>query len=839
VIIPFTQFSGMVVGVDPATLPPNAAQECVDVDFLKNTLYGMRGHAAVPEVTLPWNIKGGFIYSDSTGLDRIFAYPYDVDAVRSPLAQDDHNRFYWTGNNAGTTEFKFGLIGENTGDYVTSSYKVGVIDSTRWDHLPASLALRCDLVPSDAPVALSAIQNSSGAFWITDASGTKIRDISADMVSFSGVGTPTANGWYRSYSVTMAHPLTYYTTAVVSSVTYTKVSAEALIDGGSSPVVVDLWQDASGVTKYIVVRWPEQLESLASVVGTQVSVSHILAYDHNNIPTDSNGLAVYNTESIGSFYVKSSSGLSFDNSAIPSEMLDKSATSVLPKALSVGFVWKFDYNDQHFETMFNTDASLSGTVDVESGISGTISAASGTTWDLNLTFGSGSASETRAYGFTIINQLGEESEMSIPYELTLQPGKEHVRFIVNVASFVSTMNALALGAGRYPLHGIRVYRSVGGQFFYVGTINASGLTAIPGEHYLTGTGPDVACLYFEDTVVDAALGDACTTVDYISNTEELQGLQGLTTVYNGMLAAFKANEVWLCEPYMPWAWKRANVVTLPYKVIDIHPYEQGIVVFTERKNYYMSGQLPNEFVPSELIGEFPAVNKNSALGVDGQLVYMSTDGLAVVQGGRVTLDQSCMTRDVWRELLLNLGSNQVVRLAHFGHRILIYLSGVVSTGHLMDVGGILVDMAKGTWTYTTITPKFAMHAPVNSFSAVHDNLVFSTGNQWQIAYAGSTLLVWSWWSRDTVVPHPTNFGVLQVFGTGQIKIVVRADDATVFDTTVSLGHGDRYGRLIRLPAGFRGVRWSVAFGGLGTYEGLQPEISKAFLATTIEELKGV
>ena len=89
------------------------------------------------------------------------------------------------------------------------------------------------------------------------------------------------------------------------------------------------------------------------------------------------------------------------------------------------------------------------------------------------------------------------------------------------------------------------------------------------------------------------------------------------------------------------------------------------------------------------------------------------------------------------------------------------------------------------------------------------------------------------------MPHPTNFGVLQVFGTGQIKIVVRADDATVFDTTVSLGQSDRYGRLIRLPAGFRGVRWSVAFGGLGTYEGLQPEISKAFLATTIEELKSV
>lgn len=833
-LIPFTQFSGMVLGVDQATLPPYAAQDCVDVDFLKNTLYGMRGHAAVPETTLPWNILGGFIYSDSTGLDRIFAFPYDVDGVRSPLAQDDHNRFYWTGNNAGTTEFKFGLIGENTGDYVTLSYKVGVIDSTRWDNTPSGLSLRCDIVPNDAPVEISAIQNSSGSFWLADSSGAKVRDISSDMVSYTGVGTPTSNGWYRTFQIVMAHPLSYYTNKTVSTVTYTKVSAEVLIDGGVSPVVVDLWKDASGVVKYIVARWPEFFEALTGSIGSQVTVSLVSGSAASEFS------AGYVTYGLGSFYVKSTSGLSFDNSSVPATLSSEVATTSLPEDITLAFNWSFDHGGQHYQTLFSENSSNSETADIGTGISGTLVALpDGVTWDLNLSFGNSSENETRAYGFTIINQLGEESEMSIPYEITLQPGKEHIRFIVNVASFVSTMTALALGAGRYPLHGIRVYRSVGGQYFYVGTINASGLPAIPGEHYLSGTGPDVACAYFEDTVAEAALGDACTTVDYISNTEELQGLQGLTTVYNGILAAYKANEVWLCEPYMPWAWKRSNVVTLPYKVIDIQPYEQGVVVFTERKNYYMSGQLPNEFVPSELVGEFPAINKNCALSVDGQLVYLSTDGLAVVQGGRVTLDQSSMTRDVWRDLLAEQGANTVVRLAHFGHRILIYFSGVVAAGNSQNVGGFLVDLSKGVWTFTTITPKFAMHAPVNSFSAVHDNLVFSTGNQWQIAYAGTTLSAWSWWSRDAIAPRPTNFGVLQVFGTGQIKIVVRADDAIVFDATVSLGQGDRYGRLIRLPSGFRGVRWSVAFGGLAAYAGLQPEISKAYLATTIDELKSV
>lgn len=804
------------------------------MDFTKGTLSGLGSHSNTG-VTLPWDIKGGFVYSEADGSEKLYSFAYDVDAMRSPLAQDDHKRFYWTQNNAGATDFRFARVTDNSGAYVTTSYKVGVVADSAFSVTAGDLGMSLSVVASEPPVALSELKNMTQKFWISDANGAKLKDITSDVVSMVGVGAATANGWYKQYRIVMAHSISYYTTKTVSMVAYTPETTSVQCGAGSVPVMVNLWRNPSGVIKYIVPSDPASVEAWSQFIGSTLDV-----YKVNPALAGGDGGTTNYMEPVGSFYVKSKTGMSADNDAVPATLSAITTETSSPVGTTGAFVWEFDHNDQHYSTVFTTNESVSGSVDIGQGVSGTLQEnVDGVTWDLYLTFASGSAYETRAYAVTFVNRLGEESAMSDAIELTLQPTKENVRVRIHSADFMAKMALLQAGADRYPLHGLRLYRSVGGQFFYAGTMKATAEATITGEVYLPVT-TDATYLYFDDTTKDAGLGDACATEGYVRNNSELAELQGLTNVVNGICAAFRKNEVWLSEPYLPWAWKRANVITLPHKIVNMIPYEQGILVFTDLKTYYMSGQAPSDFIPTALPGEYPCLNKGAAVNVEGRVMFISTDGPASVNGMQVIVDQTCMTRDRWREILdYNSANGGKIKLVNYGHRVLAYFGGSIVTLDWGTVGGMMLDVSRPNWTFVDVAPKFAMHVPANSFGESADHLAFATSTEWKLAFNSPTSAEWNWWSKDFVLDHPTNFGALQIFGTGNIRYLIKADDMTPLSVDVSLGAAGKLGVIFRLPSGFRAVRWSVAFVGLSAYAGLQPQISKAFLATTVEELKRV
>lgn len=822
-MIALKDFSGLRLNADPMDIPDNASQLCTDVDFSRAILQGLPSNVEAT-TAMPSQIRGTLIYSDTSGVERAYVWPYAVHAVQSPVQQDDHKRFYWTGHNGTANEFKFGRVADNTGNAVTSSYKVGVINSTIWDNTPETLGVTFDTAPVEPSVAMADITSSTLSLWLCDPNGALVKDVSSTVVSFTGQGTPT-NGWYRTYRLVTSATLASHAQKTVSTVTYTHADYTLAVGG----VVVEgvVWY-ASGVAKYIVLK--NDNPSVAAAAQPNVAVVNKTIVNNGDTTSEQ-----YTYTELGQFYVKSGSTLSVDNSAVPTNLSDKTpGDTSLPEDYSYAVVWDIKYNGQPYKVTFYVDKSMSGSLDIGTGVTGALTEINTTTYDLNLTFGAQLGYETRAYILTVVNNLGEESEPSLPVEMTLRPGSENVRVKVDTSVLLTNINSSGLVTGRYPIHGFRVYRSVGGDYFYVGTLKSSAVSGIGGENYLSYTTSGSTMLFVDD-VSGAALGDACSTVEYISDAEELQKLQGLCRIYNGILAAFKDNEVWLSEPYMPWAWKRKNVVSLPYRVVAIAPYEQGLLVMTELKTYYMGGQQPSDFVPSALAGEYPCLGSRAVASVNNDVVYLSTDGPVIVSGASQRLDQTVAGRDGWRDLVSDVvAGGSDVKLVSFGSRLLMYWGSAWTAISGNPSWGIVLNIETGQWTHVTTPMTFATHLPANSFALTSDALAYSHTDQkfWLFAANVDSRQNWVWHSKDFTAPWPLNYGVVQLFGTGSIRVQVYADDAlkTTQDVTVSEG-----GSIMRLPSGFRAMRWSFKFTALTA----NSKLRRAYVAVSPSELKNV
>ncbi len=181
------------------------------------------------------------------------------------------------------------------------------------------------------------------------------------------------------------------------------------------------------------------------------------------------------------------------------------------------------------------------------------------------------------------------------------------------------------------------------------------------------------------------------------------------------------------------------------------------------------------------------------------------------------------------------GAGRGVYLTHFGNRILVTFGGeVIDIGSGDSAGGIIVDAANNNWTFLTdVTPLYARHVPPNFMARRHDEIAFSHAldNQWWIlADENSTeRAAWKWRSKEFLLPSPTNFGAMQLFGSGSVTLTVFTDGAARYTTTVT---ATKQGAIIRLPAGFLIENWSFQF------EGTSGELVKCHIATTIGELKG-
>jgi hypothetical protein len=409
-----------------------------------------------------------------------------------------------------------------------------------------------------------------------------------------------------------------------------------------------------------------------------------------------------------------------------------------------------------------------------------------------LAAGETAVSEFRAYSYSYVNQYGEESGLAPPFTIDVIEGQPVTLTYANLPD----------SAGYCPISFIRIYRTATGSsstdYSFVDEI-ARNLT--------TPT--------YTDTVAGDALGAPSQSAAFEAPPQDLKGL---CVMNNGILAAFKGNELYFMEPYLPYAYVPATVKPLPHAIVGICPTEDGLCVTTRAFPYLITGVSPDTMTDRQVTAVQAGVSKGSICNVGATVVYASHDGLVTMRGIEASLDFSFnfFTRDVWRDLYASKLS--VMRInTHDGSIVVWFEDGTP---------GFLIRMEEGATSLTQL----ADAATAAFLYPVGDALYMAYGAAVYEFKGGATTKPWTWRSRDVIVPRPTNFGCLAMIGTGSVTYTVRADGATVVTETVAI---DADGNSVfRLPAGFLARRWSVELAGAAA-----SEVRELYLCGSPRELK--
>jgi hypothetical protein len=131
-----------------------------------------------------------------------------------------------------------------------------------------------------------------------------------------------------------------------------------------------------------------------------------------------------------------------------------------------------------------------------------------------------------------------------------------------------------------------------------------------------------------------------------------EDLQGLVVMPNGVLAGWKANEIWFCEPYRPHAWPPAYVQTTEYPIVGLGVTGNALVAATSGAPYATTGVLPGSMTATKIQSSEPCHSRKSIIGDNAGVYYASKNGLIkVTQYGQVTnVTEGWITREKWQQL---------------------------------------------------------------------------------------------------------------------------------------------------------------------------------------------
>jgi len=269
----------------------------------------------------------------------------------------------------------------------------------------------------------------------------------------------------------------------------------------------------------------------------------------------------------------------------------------------------------------------------------------------------------------------------------------------------------------------------------------------------------VANTTYADTIAGTALGEALPTLNTLPPPKNLTSLISLP---NGCLAGIAGNELCFSDPYMPYSWPRGNRYSFSGRGVALAPAGSSVIVLTDTFPILFTGTDPEAMSPSVMETYAPCVSKRGTVYVGGGCIYPSFDGLWLAAPGRV----ESLTKRLYREQEWALLNPQSLDAAFYdGQYVGAYRTPAdVRRVLVLDVGESDSIVEVEDW-----------------FDAIHRNeydgrLYVTKGNeifQWDAnpgrAYESD------WISMTYQLPRPTNFAVAQVHA--DFSVVVPVNDA--------------------------------------------------------------
>ena len=320
----------------------------------------------------------------------------------------------------------------------------------------------------------------------------------------------------------------------------------------------------------------------------------------------------------------------------------------------------------------------------------------------------------------------------------------------------------------------RVYRSLGGSYYYVGETTSTSLA---------------------DTVADEDLAELMPFGDL--ENEWWKGpppdLQGLTMAINGIIVGFVNNTVYMSEPYVPNAFPRKYRITVDYQIVGLGVIGNTIVVATTGNPYVIVGDSPDNMIDRKLNISQSCMSKRGIVSASNGVIYPSPNGLVYVPaaGNPIVITQNYVKKKEW-----DLFAPASIHGHLFQDRYYGFYTDGGEDGD--ESGAVIFDPQEPDNAFTTlgiVTTAGYSDEEHGSLYLVQDGVV--TQHE-----GGGTFLVYTWKSKKFTVLRPA------CIKAGKVKL----EQVESSSTATTLG-----GALDALESSLANTALDVAFGADNNY----------------------
>jgi len=331
---------------------------------------------------------------------------------------------------------------------------------------------------------------------------------------------------------------------------------------------------------------------------------------------------------------------------------------------------------------------------------------------------------TRLYVYTFVTDFGEETEPSpISDDLTYSPGNT-----ITLSGFQ------AAPAGRN-ITKQRIYRSQTGT---------SGGTQL---YFIAERAASTA-----NYVDNIPVNDFSEPLPSLEWNPPVDDLAGLVSMPNGMMAAYSGKNLYFCEPYRPHAWPEKYSLSTDYDITGLACYGNTLVVGTKGNPYLAGGTTPDTMVMEKMELNMPCLNPQGMVDLGYSICYPSHDGLVQAQNGSANvITANLMTRDKWMEL-----NPETMVCGQFYGRFFGSYKYTDTDG--LDVEGTLIVDLTGDSPFII---RSQHRADAFFYDVVSGSLFMVIGtNVYEWDSKQSVNDVYTWRSKEFVLPAPTSFGAV-------------------------------------------------------------------------------
>jgi hypothetical protein len=401
----------------------------------------------------------------------------------------------------------------------------------------------------------------------------------------------------------------------------------------------------------------------------------------------------------------------------------------------------------------------------------------------------------RSYVYTFVTAEGREGPPSSASNIVYTNDDEYV-------TLAALTGSITAPTGAYNITKARIYvAGTGGTFNYLKEIS------------LPQTSVDIT---------DNTFGTAIETTTWDGPPD---GLTGIVTMANGILAGYVGNNLYFSEPYQSHAWPGDYVKPMDYDIVGLAAIGNMLFISTTGYPVIAVGNTPSYMTFNKLPAKQSNVSSRSMVDMGMGAMYASADGIVLLaDGNAVMISDGIISERVYQLMVPSSIHAYFYRDKYIGfYDSSLTGSIAASSGEIIPAkGAFILDYKRKTVTYTDQTCDAAYSDKVSGKLYMVKN-VAGTNNlyEWN---EGATNLAQAWRSKPTVTP-PTTFSAARIYAKQYPLTFELYVDGTLKHTETVANDN-----VFRLPAGFRGCEWQARVSGDSYVNGI-------FIAQSVSELQ--